>query len=74
MIADAVEAASRSLKEYSEESISALVDNVVAKRISGNQLIRSDMTFRNLNIIKAVMKRQIREIYHARIAYPKRKA
>jgi hypothetical protein len=74
MIADAVEAASRSLKEYSEESISALVDNVVAKRISGNQLIRSDMTFRNLNIIKAVMKRQIREIYHARIAYPKRQA
>ncbi|MBQ6311164.1 MAG: HDIG domain-containing protein [Bacteroidales bacterium] len=74
MIADAVEAASRSLKEYSEESIAALVDSVVAKRISGNQLIRSDVTFRNLNTIKAVMKRQIREIYHVRIAYPKRNA
>lgn len=74
MIADAVEAASRSLKEYSEESIATLVDSVVAKRIAGNQLIRSDVTFRNLNTIKAVMKRQIKEIYHARIAYPKRKA
>ena len=73
MIADAVEAASRSMSEYSEQSISDLVDNVVEKRISGNQLIRSDVTFKNLNSIKAVMKRQIREIYHARIAYPKRK-
>lgn len=73
MIADAVEAASRSLKEYSEESIATLVDSVVEKRISGGQLVRSDVTFRNLNTIKAVMKRQIREIYHARIAYPNRK-
>ena len=73
MIADAVEAASRSLSEYSEETISSLVDSVVEKRISGNQLIRSEVTFKNINSIKSVMKRQIREIYHARIAYPKRK-
>ena len=74
MIADAVEAASRSLSEYSEETISNLVDNVVEKRIAGNQLIRADVTFKDLNIIKSVLKRQIREIYHARIAYPKRKS
>jgi membrane-associated HD superfamily phosphohydrolase len=61
------------LKEYSEESIATLVDSVVEKRISGGQLVRSDVTFRNLNTIKAVMKRQIREIYHASIAYPNRK-
>ena len=73
MIADAVEAASRSLSEYSEDSISKLVDSVVEKRISGNQLIRSEVTFKNINTIKAVLKRQLREIYHARIAYPKRK-
>ena len=72
MISDAVEAAARSLSEYSEETISALVDNVVSKRIAGNQLMRADITFKNLNIIKSVLKRQIREIYHARIAYPKR--
>lgn len=74
MIADAVEAASRSLSEYSEESIANLVDSVVEKRIAGNQLIRSDVTFKNINTIKSVLKRQLREIYHARIAYPKRKA
>ena len=49
------------------------MDSVVEKRISGNQLIRSEVTFKNINTIKAVLKRQLREIYHARIAYPKLK-
>lgn len=72
MMADAVEAASRSLSEYSEEKIASLVDSVVEKRISGGQLVRSDVTFRNINVIKAVFRRHLREIYHARIAYPTR--
>lgn len=74
LMADAVEAASRSLKEYSEQSISALVDSVIAKRTSAEQLEKADISFKEINIVKRVFKKQLREIYHARISYPKRVA
>lgn len=70
MIADAVEAASRSLKEYSEESISNLVDSVVYKRVTGNMLERADISLKEINTVKKVLKKILSEIYHARIAYP----
>ena len=72
MIADALEAASRSLAEYSEERIASLVDSVIERRIAGNQLVRANITFKDLTSLKSVFKRQIKEIYHSRIAYPKR--
>ncbi len=73
MMADAVEAASRSLKDYSAESISRLVDGILSQRMSDSQLIRADISIKEINIVKAIFKKQLGEIYHARIAYPHKK-
>lgn len=70
MMADAVEAASRTLKDYSEESISNLVDNILRKRMSDSQLINAEISIKEINIVKEVFKKQLQEIYHARIEYP----
>ena len=74
MMADAVEAASRSLKDYSVESISRLVDGILGQRMSDSQLVRADISIKEINIVKSIFKRHLGEIYHARIAYPARKA
>lgn len=70
MMADAVEAASRTLKDYSAESISNLVDNITGQRISDAQLVKADISIKEINIVKKVFKKHLQEIYHARIAYP----
>ncbi len=70
MMADAVEAASRSLKDYSAESISNLVDKITAARISESQLIEADISLKEINIVKEVFKKHLKEIYHSRIEYP----
>lgn len=71
MMADAVEAASRSIKVYSDGAISDLVDNIIQNQISGNQLVEADITFRQISIAKDVFKRKLKNIYHSRIEYPK---
>lgn len=73
MMADAVEAASRTLKDYSEESISALVEKILAAKLDDSQLAEADISLRDINLVKASFKRYLQQIYHARIAYPKRK-
>lgn len=73
MMADAVEAASRSLKDYSEKSIAALVDGITSQRISDSQLAKADISIKEINIVKTVFKKHLQEIYHARIAYPAKK-
>ncbi|MBQ5435520.1 MAG: HDIG domain-containing protein [Bacteroidales bacterium] len=72
MMADAVEAASRTLKDYSEESISALVDRIMANRFDDSQLAEADISIRDINQVKKSFKTYLMQIYHARIAYPKR--
>ena len=72
MVADAVEAASRTLPDYSAESISNLVDRMVDERISGDQLREADITLREVTIIKETFKKKLQQIYHARIAYPEK--
>ncbi len=72
MMADAVEAASRSLKDYSEQSISNLVERILASRLDDSQLARADISLREIGEVKASFKRYLQQIYHARIAYPKR--
>ena len=72
MMADAVEAASRTLKDYSEESISALVDRILANKYDDSQLAEADISLREINAVKASFKRYLQQIYHARIVYPKR--
>ncbi|PKP22472.1 MAG: hypothetical protein CVU05_03775 [Bacteroidetes bacterium HGW-Bacteroidetes-21] len=71
MMADAIEAASRSLKSYSESAISGLVDRIIQQQIDDKQLNEADITFRQISIAKDVFKRKIRNIYHSRIEYPK---
>ena len=74
MLCDAVEAASRSLKDYSEQSISALVDKIVDGKADDGQLSDSDISLREVNRIKEVMKSYLKQMYHSRVSYPKRDA
>lgn len=74
MLCDAVEAASRSLKNYSAESISELVDKITNGKIDDGQLSESEISLSELNTAKDVMKSYIQQMYHARVAYPKRMA
>lgn len=71
MLSDAVEAASRSLKDYSEESISALVDKIVDGKANDGQLDEADITLKEMNTIRTVMKAFVQQVYHSRIEYPK---
>jgi len=70
MLADGVEAASRSLKKHDALTISDLVDNIIDYKISQNQLINSDITFKDLTVIKKIFKKRLMNIYHVRIEYP----
>lgn len=73
MICDAVEAASRSLKDYSHESISALVDRIVDGKAKEDQLTDADISLREINKLKDVIKSYLQQMYHSRVSYPKRK-
>lgn len=72
MLCDTLEAASRTLKDYTPDSISALVEGVVKTKMEAGQFEEADITLRELNTIKAVMKDYIQQIHHARVVYPKR--
>ncbi|AMR33142.1 transmembrane HD family protein [Mucilaginibacter sp. PAMC 26640] len=69
MLADSVEAASRSLKEPDEESISVLVDRIIKYKLDQNQLKDSNITLKDLETIKTIFKRMLMSIYHVRIDY-----
>lgn len=70
MLADGVEAASRSLKKHDALTISDLVDQIIDYKISQNQLINADITFKDITVIKKIFKKRLMTIYHARIEYP----
>ena len=70
MMADAVEASSRSLKTYSEESISGLVDKIIDNQIAEGLYKHVPITFRDLEKLKRVFKSKLISFYHARITYP----
>lgn len=69
MLADSVEAASRSLKEPSAESINALVDKIVESKLSQKQLVRSNITLKDITEISEIFKDMLKSIYHVRIDY-----
>ena len=73
MMADCVEAASHSLKEYSEESINGLVDKIIDARFQDGELSMSPLTFQDIYTIKEVFKKRLMAIYHTRISYPTEK-
>lgn len=72
MFADAVEAASRSLKDYSEKSISELVDRIVKMKMDDGQLAEADISLKEIAAVKSTLVGYLGQINHARIAYPKR--
>jgi putative nucleotidyltransferase with HDIG domain len=69
MLADSVEAASRSLKEPDEKSISDLVDKIVKYKLDQGQLNDSNITLKDIETIKTIFKRMLMSIYHVRIDY-----
>jgi len=70
MMTDAVEAASRSLKMYNEETIGNLVENIINTQIAEHSLKNAPITFRDVEIVKRVLKTKLLNIYHTRISYP----
>jgi hypothetical protein len=70
MMADAVEASSRSMKDYSESSISELVERIINMQIENGLFKDVPITFRDLEKLKAVFKSKLISIYHTRIEYP----
>ncbi|HIZ86954.1 MAG TPA: HDIG domain-containing protein [Candidatus Coprenecus pullistercoris] len=70
LMADAVEAASRSLKDYTPDSISALVDSIISKRLSDSQLVEADISIKEIETVKRMFKERLEQVYHERIAYP----
>jgi putative nucleotidyltransferase with HDIG domain len=70
MMADTVEAASRTLKVPDEESIRNLVENIINKQIESKQYDNADITFRDIKTIKKVFIKKLMNIYHLRIEYP----
>lgn len=70
MMCDAVEAASRSLPEYTEESIDTLVDSLIDRQVAEGYFTEAAITFRDIAMAKTVLKDRLRNIYHTRIVYP----
>ena len=71
MMSDSVEAASKSLLNPDTEAISLLVENIIRKQIEEKQFLNADITFKDIEKIKKVLKEKLFNIYHLRIAYPK---
>jgi cyclic-di-AMP phosphodiesterase PgpH len=71
MMADSVEAASRSLKKYDAESIDALVEKIINSQIEQNQFANADVTFKDINTLKKIFKKKLMNIYHVRVEYPR---
>jgi putative nucleotidyltransferase with HDIG domain len=70
MMADSVEAASRSLPEYTEESISTLVDKIIDTQVSEGYFKECPITFKDIATVKALFKEKLKTMYHTRISYP----
>lgn len=73
MICDAVEAASRSLKEYTDASINDLVERIVDSQIKEGAFKDAPITFQNIETVKSVIKEKLKNMYHTRISYPEEK-
>lgn len=70
MMADSVEAASRSLRDYSTQSITALVDGIIDSQIADGLHNDSTIAFRDVPAIKKAFVKRLQTMYHARVAYP----
>jgi putative nucleotidyltransferase with HDIG domain len=72
MMADAVEASSRSLGNYTEETINDLVEKIIQAQEQDSQFSDVPLTFKEISDIKIVFKKRLSNIYHLRVSYPER--
>ena len=70
MMCDSVEAASKSLKEPTSTKIDAFVENIINKQVENEQFLNANITFKEIQSIKKVLKHKLANIYHLRIEYP----
>jgi membrane-associated HD superfamily phosphohydrolase len=70
MMADSVEAASRSLNSITESTIDKLVDGIVTSQMTDGQYNDAQITFKDITTIREVFKKRLRNIHHVRISYP----
>lgn len=70
MMSDSVEAASKSLKEPTAQKIDAFIETIINKKMEDGQFLNSDITFKEIESIKKVLKRKLTNIYHLRVEYP----
>lgn len=70
MMADSVEASSRSLVNHDAETINKLVDTIIESQIKQQQFINCDITFKDISAVKKVFKKMLMSIYHVRVEYP----
>ncbi|WP_104733646.1 HD family phosphohydrolase [Hanstruepera ponticola] len=70
MMCDSVEAASKSLKEPTSSKIDVFVENIINKQMNDDQFLNANITFKEIQSIKKVLKHKLANIYHLRIEYP----
>ncbi len=70
MMADAIEATSKSLKNYTDEEIDNLVEKIINTQLKEEQFKNAPITFKEITQAKEVLKLKLKNIYHARIEYP----
>ncbi len=71
MMSDSVEAASKSLKQPTADLINDFIEKIIDKQMGEGQFLDADITFKEIQTIKKVMKRKLANIYHLRVEYPK---
>ena len=72
MVCDSIEAASRTLKEFTPEACDRFVEGIVASKEKAGQLEDADITLHDMNLMKSMLKTHLQQIYHSRVAYPRR--
>ena len=70
MMADACEAATKSMSDHSEEAIAAMVNKIINTQVSEGLLREAPISFRDVETIKQLFVERLRTAYHARVAYP----
>ena len=70
MIADSVEAATKSLKNPSEVELYSFIDTIIQGKVTSGQLKKSSLTFQELEMCRTTFKKILKSTYHVRIAYP----
>ncbi len=70
MMCDSVEAASKSLKEPTTAKIDSFVEKIINKQMEEAQFLNADITFKEIQLIKKVLKQKLKNIFHLRVEYP----